>query len=680
MELIDKTSINALRVLANDMITKARSGHPGAPLGCSPMAHVLFTRHLNVNPKNPNWISRDRFILSNGHASAMLYSFLHASGYDLSIEDLKQFRQIGSKTPGHPENLETDGVEITTGPLGQGVSSAVGFALAEANLGARFNKDGLNIFDNFVYVIMGDGCAMEGVSNETASIAGHLGLGKLIVLYDDNDITIEGGTNLSFTESVPKRYEALGWHVQIVQDGDNDLESIDKAIQLAKETTDKPSLIAVKTTIGFGTELSGTCKIHGSPLNDENLKKLKKVFGFDPEKYFELPEEVYKYYKENVLLRGQKKNNEWEEMMVQYEKKHPELFEQLTRMFKKELPKDWQQYLPVYEPTTKMTATRRLSGVVLNSLSKNLPELLGGSADCAPSNCTLINKGGDLLKGSYQNMNVRFGIREHGMAAICNGLAAYGVHVPYCATFLTFIGYALGAVRVSALSGLRILYIMTHDSVALGEDGPTHQPIETFSTLRGIPNLNLIRPCDGNEVSGAYSVAIESKNRPSVLCLTRQGVPNLEGTSIEGVSKGAYQIYPLKETENVQYKLNFIATGSEVPLCLEAAKILSEKKNIQTKVISFPCWELFEEQSTEYKTKVLGTSIPTISVETGSSLGWKKYSHYSISIDEFGKSGKASEILKHFGFTVENLLEKGEKIVKHYSNKQVPNLLEQFEF
>ncbi|KAJ3185364.1 Transketolase [Gaertneriomyces sp. JEL0708] len=668
---IDTLAINTIRTLAPDVVQKANSGHPGAPMGLAPVAHVLFSKFITANPKNPQWINRDRFVLSNGHACALLYVMLHLTGYDLSMNDLKSFRQIDSKTPGHPETgHSTPGIEVTTGPLGQGISNAVGLAIAEAHLAATFNKPGYDLFNNYTYCITGDGCLQEGVAAEAVSLAGHLQLGKLICLYDDNHIQIDGDTALGFTEDVPKRFEAYGWHVISISDGDHDVEGIARAIEEAKKVTNKPSLIKVRTTIGFGSKNQGEEKVHGAPLGDSDIMNVKSKFGFNPEQKFYVPSEVYDHYNKNTLKKGEDAESAWKKLFDAYSKEFPELGAELTRRINKELPKGFAETLPRYTAADAPVATRKLSQIVLDKIAPKLPELIGGSADLTGSNLTRWKGAEDFQAketgfGTYAGRYIRFGVREHGMAAICNGIHAYGASIPFCATFFNFISYALGAVRLSALSKHQVLYIMTHDSIGLGEDGPTHQPIETLAEMRALPNILNIRPADGNEVSGAYLVALENVHRPSTLILTRQNLPNLPGSSVEAVRKGAYVVH----NADGQADICFVATGSEVSIVIEAADILI-KEGVKARVVSMPCMELFDEQSQEYQESVFPEGVPVVSVEAMSTYGWAKYAHASIGIDTFGASGPYKQLYEKFGITPEAIAEKAKKTVTFYKGQK----------
>ncbi|KAL1918448.1 uncharacterized protein VTP21DRAFT_3108 [Calcarisporiella thermophila] len=671
---IDNVCINTIRVLAGDITRKSNSGHPGAPMGCAPMTHVLFSKHINANPSNPKWFNRDRFVLSNGHACALQYTMLHLLGYQVSMEDLKQFRQLDSITPGHPENYMTPGIEVTTGPLGQGIANAVGLAMAQAHLAALFNRDGFELVNNYTYFIVGDGCLQEGVSGEAASLAGHLQLGNLIGLYDDNHITIDGDTDVSFTEDVVKRFESYGWQVLTLQDGDHDLAGLDAAISAAKLEKNKPTLIKIRTTIGYGSKLQGQEKVHGSPLDAEDIKQVKAKFGFDPEATFQVPDEVYAFYRE-VAARGAEKERQWTELLQRYAEKYPEEAAELQRRIKGELPAGWEKALPSFTAADKPVATRKLSEMVLTKLVEVLPELVGGSADLTGSNLTRWSTAVDFQPpssglGNYSGRYVRYGVREHGMAAIMNGMAAYGGIIPYGGTFLNFITYAWGAVRLSALSHLQTIYVMTHDSIGLGEDGPTHQPIETLALCRATPNMLVMRPADGNETSGCYAAAILNRSRPSVLALSRQNLPHFDGSSIEKAMKGGYV---LKDSSNAQVIL--AATGSEVSICMEAAKLL-EGQGVSVRVVSVPCMELFEEQPLEYKQQVFPAGVPVVSVEAMTTFGWQKYAHAPLGMTTFGASGPYLDVYKKFGLYPEAIAEKSLKVINYYRTHPVPNLLE----
>ncbi|KAF9382351.1 Transketolase [Podila verticillata] len=673
----DTHAINTIRVLAADTVFKSNSGHPGAPMGCAPMAHLLFSHFMNYNPKNPTWANRDRFVLSNGHACALQYILLHLMGYPTTMDDLKNFRQLGSNTPGHPESHMTVGIEVTTGPLGQGFANAVGLAIGEAHMAATFNKPGFELFNNYTFMITGDGCLQEGVASEAASLAGHLQLGKLIALYDDNHITIDGDTEVSFTEDVVKRFEAYGWHVIVVKDGNNDLEAMAKAIEEAKKVTDKPTLIKIFTTIGFGSLMAGTEKVHGSPLKADDIVQLKKAMGFNPEEHFAVPQSTYDLYHAKAA-KGAGINSEWDALVEKYSAQYPELASELKRRLANELPEDWAKALPRFTPADKAIATRKLSESVLNKVADILPELMIGSADLTGSNLTRWKTAVDFQPessgvGNYAGRYLRYGVREHGMSAIMNGLDAYGGIIPAGATFLNFISYASGAVRLSALSGHRVIYIMTHDSIGLGEDGPTHQPIETMAMIRATPTLVDMRPADGNETSGAYLFAISAKDRPSVLALTRQDLPQLEGSSVEKTLFGGYV---LQEVEGADVTL--VGTGSEVSLCVDAAKLLKEQ-GIKARIVSMPSTTLFDEQSHEYRASVLIDGVPSVSVEAMTTFGWNRYAHESLGIDTFGASGPYKEVYRHFGLVPDVVAAKVQKIVAFYKGEgHVPSLVRKY--
>ncbi|MBE9005397.1 transketolase [Fortiea sp. LEGE XX443] len=662
---LEELCINSIRFLAVDAIEKAKSGHPGLPMGAAPMAFVLWDRFMRYNPKNPKWFNRDRFVLSAGHGSMLQYALLYLTGYDsVSIEDIKQFRQWESKTPGHPENFVTDGVEVTTGPLGQGIANAVGLAIAEAHLAAKFNKPDAKIVDHYTYVIVGDGCNMEGVSGEAASFAGHLGLGKLIALYDDNHISIDGSTDVAFTEDVSKRFEAYGWHVQHVQDGNTDLTAIHKAIEAAKAVTDKPSFIKVTTTIGYGSpNKANTAGIHGAALGGDEVALTRKNLGWEHEP-FVVPQDALNHTRKAVE-RGAGYETEWNKTFADYKAKYPQETAEFERFLSGKLADGWDKVLPTYTPEDKGVATRKHSETCLNKLAAVLPELIGGSADLTHSNLTEIKGKGDFQKGQYQNPNIHFGVREHAMGAICNGIALHNSGlIPYGATFLIFTDYMRAAIRLSALSQAGAIWVMTHDSIGQGEDGPTHQPIETVASLRAIPNLTVLRPGDGNETSGAYKVAIEraKNNAPSLLIFTRQNVPNLAGTSIEGVAKGGYTVLDSNGTP----ELILIGTGSELSLCVTAAeKLTAEGKKVR--VVSLASWDLFEAQDAAYKESVLPKAVTKrIAVEAASSFGWHKYvgtEGDTVTIDRFGASAPGGVCLEKFGFSVDNVLAKAKQLL-----------------
>ena len=664
LDSLDKLCINSIRMLAVDAVNKSKSGHPGLPMGCAPMGYTLWDKFLRHNPKNPKWFNRDRFVLSAGHGCMLLYALLHLTGYEsVTIEDIKQFRQWGSKTPGHPETFETAGVEVTAGPLGAGISNAVGLAIAEAHLAAKFNKSDLSIVDHYTYVIMGDGCNQEGIASEACSLAGHLKLGKLIALYDDNQITIDGRTDVSFTEDVLKRYEAYGWHTIHVKDGNSDIKSIEDAIQEAKTIKDKPSIIKISTTIGYGSpNKSDTAGIHGAPLGEEEAELTRKELGWGYEP-FQIPNEVYAHYQKSIS-RGSDLEENWNKKLKDYRSQYPEESQEFERMLRGELPKDWYKELPTYTKEDKGLATRKHSQICLGSLGPNLPELIGGSADLTHSNYTDIKgETGSFQANSPEKRYLHFGVREHAMAAILNGIAYHDSGlIPYGGTFLVFADYMRGSMRLSALSELGVIYVLTHDSIGVGEDGPTHQPVETIPSLRAMPNMLVFRPGDGNETSGSYKLAIENRKRPSSLCLSRQGMPNQQNSSIEKVANGGYI---LEDCEGAP-DLILIGTGTELSLCVDAAKELTNKGK-KIRVVSMPCVELFEEQSESYKEEVLPKSIrKRIVVEAAESFGWHKYiglDGLAITMNSFGASAPGGTCMEKFGFTVENIVSKANELI-----------------
>jgi transketolase len=660
---LEELCINSVRFLAIDAVEKAKSGHPGLPMGAAPMAFVLWDKFLRINPKNPTWFNRDRFVLSAGHGSMLQYALMYLAGFDsVTIDDIKQFRQWGSKTPGHPENFETPGIEVTTGPLGQGICNGVGLAMAEAHLAATFNKPDATIVDHYTYVILGDGCNMEGVSGEACSLAGHLGLGKLIALYDDNHISIDGDTSVSFTEDVGKRFEAYGWHVQEVPNGDTDLDAIQKAIETAKGVTDKPSLIKVRTTIGYGSpNKANTAGVHGAALGGDEVTATRTNLGWDYEP-FVVPEDALSHWRKAVE-RGAQLESDWNDAFAAYKSKYATEAAKFEQMLSGKLPDGWEKALPHYSPEDKALATRQTSEKTLNALAPALPELIGGSADLTHSNLTLLKGYGDFQKGSYEGRNLRFGVREHGMGAICNGIALHNSGlIPYCATFLVFADYMRAAIRLSALAQAGVIYVMTHDSIALGEDGPTHQPVETIASLRAIPNLLVFRPADGNETSGAYKIAVERRKQPSLLAMSRQALPQLDGSSIEGVARGAYILSGSDDLPDII----LVGTGSEVSLCVQAAEKLRAEGH-KVRVVSMPCWELFEEQDEAYKNTIFPKADQKrLVVEAASSFGWHKYignEGAMISIERFGVSAPGGVAMEKFGYTVDNVVAEAKKVL-----------------
>ena len=658
--LFDKTDqlgVNTIRTLSIEAVQKANSGHPGLPMGAAPMAYALWTKHLKVNPTTSrNWVDRDRFVLSAGHGSAMLYSLLHLSGYNVTIDDLKNFRQWDSKTPGHPEVHHTDGVEATTGPLGQGIAMAVGMAMAEAHLAATYNRDSFPIMDHYTYAICGDGDLMEGVSQEASSMAGHMKLGKLIVLYDSTDISLDGPTSKAFTENVGARYEAYGWQHILVKDG-NDLDEIEAAIEAAKAETDKPTLIEVKTVIGYGAPKEGTSSVHGAPIGEEGITAAKAVYGWEyPD--FTVPEEVAARFKETMIDEGQKAEEAWNEMFKNYEHAHPELAKQFKEAFANQLPEGWEQELPKYELGTS-AASRVTSKETIQAISKVVPSFWGGSADLSASNNTMVAAEKDFESGQYEGRNIWFGVREFAMAAAMNGIQLHGGSHVYGGTFFVFTDYLRPAIRLAALQKVPVTYVLTHDSVAVGEDGPTHEPIEQLASVRCIPNVHVIRPADGNETVAAWKIAMTSTETPTILVLSRQNLPVLEGTlehASDSVQKGAYVLSPQK---GEQPSGILIATGSEVNLAVEAQAKLAEE-GIDVSVVSMPSFDLFEKQSAEYKESVLPKAVTKrVAIEAAASFGWERYvgtEGKTITIDHFGASAPGGLVLEKFGFTPENVV------------------------
>ncbi|HGD6799976.1 TPA: transketolase [Streptococcus agalactiae] len=650
-DTIDQLAVNTVRTLSIDAIQAANSGHPGLPMGAAPMAYVLWNKFLNVNPKTSrNWTNRDRFVLSAGHGSALLYSLLHLAGYDLSIDDLKQFRQWGSKTPGHPEVNHTDGVEATTGPLGQGIANAVGMAMAEAHLAAKFNKPGFDLVDHYTYTLHGDGCLMEGVSQEAASLAGHLKLGKLVLLYDSNDISLDGPTSQSFTEDVKGRFESYGWQHILVKDG-NDLEAIAAAIEAAKAETDKPTIIEVKTIIGFGAEKQGTSSVHGAPLGAEGITFAKKAYGWEyPD--FTVPAEVADRFASDLQARGAKAEEAWNDLFAKYEVEYPELATEYKESFAGQAET---VELKAHDLGSSV-ASRVSSQQAIQQLSTQLPNLWGGSADLSASNNTMVAAETDFQASNYAGRNIWFGVREFAMAAAMNGIALHGGTRVYGGTFFVFSNYLLPAVRMAALQNLPTVYVMTHDSIAVGEDGPTHEPIEQLASVRSMPNLNVIRPADGNETNAAWQRAVSETDRPTMLVLTRQNLPVLEGTSElaqEGVNKGAYILSEAKgELDGI-----IIATGSEVKLALDTQDKL-ESEGIHVRVVSMPAQNIFDEQEASYQEQVLPSAVTKrLAIEAGSSFGWGKYvglNGLTLTIDTWGASAPGNRIFEEYGFTVEN--------------------------
>ena len=660
---LDQLSINALRILTIDAVQKANSGHPGMPMGMADVAYILWTRHLQHNPHNPRWPNRDRFILSAGHGSMLLYSLLHLTGYPLSLDDLKQFRQWGSKTPGHPEYDLDLGIETTTGPLGQGFATGIGMALAETHLAAQYNRPGYPLFNHAIYAIVSDGDLMEGISHEAASWAGHLGLEHVIYFYDDNDISIEGSTNIAFTEDVPARFRAYGWHVQEI-DG-HDCDAIDAAIRAAQTAKGQPHLIVCHTHIAYGSpHKQDTAGAHGSPLGEEEIRLTKEAMGWPSQEPFYVPEQVRANYGVAVT-RGEQLEAQWRELLAGYAQEFPAEMAELQRLWAGDLPEDWEKSLPRFTPTDGPLATRAASGQVLNALAPVIPELTGGSADLAPSNKTSLKKYLFFQQETPDGRNLHFGVREHGMGGILNGMALYGGLRVYGGTFMVFSDYMRPAVRLAALMQVPVVYVWTHDSFYVGEDGPTHQPVEHLLALRAIPGLTVIRPADANETAAAWKVALELR-RPVALALTRQKLPVLEETqekAAEGVARGAYI---LRDAPQARIDLLLIATGSEVALALEAQRLLAEQQ-ISARVVSMPSWELFDAQPFFYRLNVLPpTTSRRLAIEAGVTLGWERYvgAHGAvIGIDHFGASAPAQTLQEKFGFTAASVVERALRLL-----------------
>lgn len=658
--LKDELYVNTIRFLAVDAVEQAYSGHPGLPLGASPMAFVLWDKFLRYNPKNPNWLNRDRFILSAGHGSAMLYALLHLYGYDLPLEELKRFRQWGSKTPGHPEYGLVPGIEVTTGPLGQGFAMGVGIAMAESFLAKCFNRPDFPLIDHHTYAIVSDGDLMEGVASEAASLAGTLKLSKLIYLYDDNHISIEGDTDIAFTENVKDRFEAYGWNVLRVPDGNN-LVDVESAIRIAQAEKVKPTLIIVRTHIGYGSPKQDTAGVHGSPLGSEALLKTKENLGWPTEPSFYIPDDSLNHFRQ-AILKGEMFESEWRKLLKEFRREYPSVAEQVDLVMKGQLPDNWKSKLPQFHPQDGSMATRSASGKALNSLAIQLPHfILGGSADLSPSTKTLLMGYGDFGFGDYCGSNVHFGVREHAMGAIANGMSLHSGLVTYTATFLVFSDYMRPALRLAALMQSNVIFVFTHDSIAVGEDGPTHEPVEHVMSLRTIPGMTVIRPADANETTQAWRVAIERRG-PVSLILTRQKLPILDLERypiVEGFSKGAYI---LSEVESSLPEIILIATGSEVSLALDSKEAL-KAKGVKARVVSMPSWELFEEQSVDYKNRVLLPDIPKLAIEAGVTLGWQKYAKDVIGLDRFGESAPGSVVYEKLGFNVNNVMEHSLKLL-----------------
>jgi len=670
VEARQQLAINTIRILAADAVQEAKSGHPGAPMGAAPMAFTLWSRFLRFDPADPRWPNRDRFVLSAGHASMLLYALLHLSGYDLPLEEIRRFRQWGSRTPGHPEVHLTPGVEATTGPLGQGFGNGVGMALAERHLAARFNRPGHEIVDHYTYAIVSDGDLEEGVASEAASLAGTLGLGKLIYLYDDNGISIDGPTDLTFTEDVGARFAAYGWHVQHVDDG-NDVEAIAAAIRAAQAATAQPSLIIVRTVIGYGSPgRAGTAKAHGEPLGEEELRATKEALGWSPDTRFEVPDEARLPFRD-AAARGASLHRAWEAALHEYASTYPEEAALWKRQQAGELPDSWEDALPTFAPSDGPMATRAASGRVLNAVAQRIEALIGGSADLAASNLTYLKDQGDVGPGDFQGRNVYFGVREHAMGSVANGIALHGGLIPFAATFLTFSDYMRPAIRLAAMSGLRVIYIFTHDSIGLGEDGPTHQPIEHLLALRAIPNLAVIRPADANETTEAWRIAL-TRPGPTALVLSRQALPILARAGLGDAGETRRGAYILAEASRTPPALILIATGSEVGIALEARADL-EAHGVPTRVVSMPSWELFDAQPAPYREQVLPPGVRArVAVEAGVTLAWCRYVGETgsvVGIDHFGASAPERVLYQQFGITKDRVVAEGLRLLERTGGK-----------
>ncbi|WP_337872591.1 transketolase [Ignavibacterium sp.] len=662
---LDQLCINTIRTLSMDAVQAANSGHPGTPMALAPVAFTIYDNFMKFNPANPDWINRDRFILSAGHASMLLYSTLHINGFDVTLDDIKSFRQLHSKCAGHPEFGHTPGVETTTGPLGQGVATSVGFAIAQKWLAARYNKPNYNLIDYKIYALAGDGCMMEGISGEAASLAGHLGLDNLIWIYDNNHITIEGNTNLAFSEDVATKFIAYGWNILRVGDV-NDLEMLNRALEIASKEKGRPSLIIVDSHIAYGAPTKqDTHSAHGSPLGEDEIKATKKFYGWDTEKKFFVPDEVKEYSKQ-IIARRKKQNEDWNKLFANYEKEYPELAAELKLIMNREMPEDWACCIPLFEAGTKISG-RVASGKVLNAIANHIPYMIGGSADLSPSTLTDIKSAKSFEKNNYSGRNLHFGIREHAMGAIANGISLSGLKT-FASTFLVFSDYTRSSIRLSALMNLPVIYIFTHDSIGVGEDGPTHQPIEHIASLRAIPNLEVIRPADANEVAVIWKYIMELKDRPVALILSRQDLPVFDRTkysSAEGALKGGYVLADSKGTPDVI----LIATGSEVQIAIEAYEEL-KKESIKARVVSMPNWNLYERQSPEYWESVLPSKVKVrIAIEAGSTFGWRRFVGLHgdgevLGMRTFGASGKINDLLKEYGLTVSSVVDAAKKLVK----------------
>jgi transketolase len=677
---IDGLCVNTIRFLAVDMVQKADSGHPGLPLDAAPMAYALWTRFLKFNPRNPTWFNRDRFVLSAGHGSAMLYALLYLTGYDLSLDEIKRFRQWDSKTPGHPESERTPGVEVTTGPLGQGFGNGVGMAIAEAHLAARYNQPDIRIVDHYTYAIVSDGDLMEGISSEAASLAGHLRLGKLIYLYDSNHISLAGSTNVTFTEDRAKRFEAYGWHTQSIEDG-NDLEAIDQALRAAREETERPSLIVVRTHIGYGSpHKQDTFHAHGEPLGEEEVKLTKENLGWPTDPPFYVPDDALRAFRQAVD-RGQKAEEDWNQLMSRFAEAYPDLADELLRRIRGDLPQGWDSDIPHFDPDPGGMKTRVASQKVMNAIAPKLPDLMGGAADLAPSTHTALKDLGDFgspaavaddMQGSigggwsYAGRNLHFGVREHAMGTILNGMAAHGAIMPFGGTFLIFSDYMRPTIRLAALMGLHVIYVFTHDSIGLGEDGPTHQPVEQLASLRAIPRLVVIRPGDANEAAEAWRLAAEIRGRPVALIFTRQDVPILDRSGLAGARGLRQGAYVLADAKGGEPDILLLATGSEVQLALGARDEFA-REGIRARVVSMPSWEIFDEQTDEYRNQVLPPAVrKRLAIEAAAPLGWRRYVGQEgdvIGVTTFGASAPGDVVMEKYGFTVENVVERSRALL-----------------
>lgn len=657
----DRDCANVIRTLTLDAVQNAKSGHPGMPLGMADVTYVLFTRFLHYNPHNPKWFNRDRFIVSAGHGCMLPYSVLYLTGYDLTLDDLKHFRQLGSRTPGHPENITTPGIEVTTGPLGQGTGNSVGMAMAEQWLASRYNREGFQVVNHYTYAIVSDGDLEEGISHEVASLAGHLGLGKLIWFYDDNSISIDGPTSLSYSDNVPKRFEAYGWHTQVI-DG-HDMAQIETAIKAAQVVADQPSIICCKTVIGYGMpSRQGTQKAHSDAPGPDEVRGAKINYGVDPDKSFFVSDQVLQAWRQAGAQAAQHEQA-WNDLLARYEAAHPVLANTFKAVIHHQLPPDWDKSLPTFNPADKPMATRAASGQVINSIIDHVPQLLGGSADLTPSNDTMPKGAASLRKGDFSGRYIRFGVREHGMGAIMNGMSLHGGILPYGGTFFTFSDYMRPAIRLAALSEAHVIYVFTHDSIGVGEDGPTHQPVEQLPAIRAIPGLTVIRPADANETVAAWKVAVEM-HTPVALLLTRQAIPILPVSN--GLKRGAYVIQDAPDAMCL-----LVASGSEVSLALDAAKVLLQK-GIPTKVISMPSWELFDEQEQAYRDLVLPPDLPKVVVEAAVRQGWHKYVGSKVRFvtqEHFGASGPYKDVLNHFGFTVDHVVREVTELLDSINTK-----------